>query len=144
MPARSKLNLAVTCILAVGMCGYYFGIFLPKAKRVRVSRDLDRGYAYGCDFYQIWLTSHDLLLHGVNPYTAEMTTRIQLGVFGRAIDAQRPGDPRPYLALFPLPTVYRLPGRAGGAGFLPHAASHWRGRGSVAGARRDAVMASDS
>ena len=57
----------------------------------------------GCDFYQIWLTSHELLFKRVNPYTTEMTTRIQMGVFGRAIDSHRPGDPRPYLALFPYP-----------------------------------------
>ena len=82
---------------------YFFTIFLAHAKTVRIDRDLDGGYAYGCDFYQIWLTSHELLFKRVNPYTAEMTTRVQMGVFGRAVDSQRPGDPRPYLARFPYP-----------------------------------------
>jgi hypothetical protein len=103
MLLRPKLNLALACLLAAGMSGYYFSVFLAKAQTVRASRDLDGGYAYGCDFYQVWLTSHELLFKRVNPYTSEMTARIQMGVFGRVIDAHRPGDPLPYLAHFPYP-----------------------------------------
>lgn len=103
MPSRSKRVVALACLLATGMGFYYFVVFLPKAHAVRASQDLDRGYDYGCDFYQIWLTSRELLLHRANPYTAEMTSRIQIGVFGRVIDPQRPGDPRLYLASFPYP-----------------------------------------
>jgi hypothetical protein len=103
MLLRPNLGLALACLLALGTSGYFFGIFLAKAQAVRISRDLDGGYAYGCDFYQIWLTSHDLLFQRADPYSAETITRVQMGVFGRAVDSRRPGDPRPYLARFPYP-----------------------------------------
>ena len=32
-------------------------------------------YDYGGDFYPIWLTGRELLFHGKNPYTQEMTRR---------------------------------------------------------------------
>jgi hypothetical protein len=82
---------------------YYFQLFLPKVHEARASRDLLGGYTYGCDFYQVWLTSRELIFHRANPYTAEMTAKIQLGLFARRIDPSRPEDPRPNLALYSYP-----------------------------------------
>jgi hypothetical protein len=99
----SKRAVVTSCLLALGMGCFYFAILLPRAHAVRSSRDLMRGYVYGCDFYPLWFTSGELLSHRTNPYTAEMTTRIQLGLFGRTMDPNRPGDPLQNLAVYPHP-----------------------------------------
>lgn len=45
------------------------------------------------DLYPRWLGARELLLHGRNPYTHEITIEIQRGYYGRALDAALPDDP---------------------------------------------------
>jgi Glycosyltransferase family 87 len=103
MGSLTKRALLIACLMAAGMSYYYFATLLPRAHAARTARDLMRGYTYGCDFYPIWLTSHELLSNRTNPYTPEMTTKIQMGLFGRTMDPNRPGDPPQNLATFPHP-----------------------------------------
>jgi hypothetical protein len=46
------------------------------------------------DLYPRWLGARELLRHGRNPYSAEITREIQLGYYGRELDPQRPDDPK--------------------------------------------------
>jgi hypothetical protein len=103
MGPLSKRTLVLSCVLAVGMGYYYFALLLPKAHAARAEHGLGGGHAYGCDFYPIWLTSHELLFGGVNPYTTEMTRKSQIGIYGRTIDPKRPGDPLQNFGVFPHP-----------------------------------------
>jgi Glycosyltransferase family 87 len=65
------------------------------------------------DLYPRWLGARELLLHHRNPYSREITREIQVGYYGRELDATRPSDPKDqqgfaypvYVALFLAPTV---------------------------------------
>ena len=45
------------------------------------------------DLYPRWVGARELLLHGRDPYSAEVTREIQAGYYGRPLDPSRPGDP---------------------------------------------------
>jgi hypothetical protein len=65
------------------------------------------------DLYPVWYGSRELLLHGRNPYNAEVTREIQAGYYGRPIEQARLNDPRneqafaypAYVAFLLAPTV---------------------------------------
>ena len=66
---------------------------MPWVAAVRVAEGLENGYSFGNDFYQVWLTSQELLCHRSDPYRPEMTREIQVGLYGRPLDPNRPEDP---------------------------------------------------
>lgn len=103
MTLRPKRSLAVAAVLAAGMTYYYFGLLIPQVRAVHALHQLDGGYYYGGDLYPIWFTTRELLLHHRNPYTSEMTRDIQVGLFGRALDPRRPGDPPEHYRAFSYP-----------------------------------------
>lgn len=78
------------------------------------------------DLYPRWLGARELLLHGRDPYSGEVTTEIQTGYYGRPLDRNRPGDPKDqqgfaypvYVVFLLAPTVW-IPFSAVQAGF------HW-------------------
>src|ERR1700722_1043977 len=45
------------------------------------------------DLYPRWLGARELLRHGRNPYSAEITREVQQGYYGRPLDPARTGDP---------------------------------------------------
>jgi len=73
------------------MLYYHQKLFLPIAHQASLAKGLGGGYAFGNDFYPLWLTARDAL-RGRDPYSPEMTREIQGGLFGRTLD--RPGDPK--------------------------------------------------
>ena len=93
MRLRSYRTLLLTLLVALGTCYYYFDVLLPQARARDVVNDMGASYAFGGDFYPIWMTGRELLLHGTNPYTPEMTRKIQIGLYGRTMDPRRPADP---------------------------------------------------
>lgn len=88
-----RIALFLVLIVSTGMVYYYVALFLPYAQQLRLAKDLDGGYSFGNDFYPIWLTTGDSLLHHGNPYSPETTRAIQTGLFGRPLDPRNPGDP---------------------------------------------------
>jgi hypothetical protein len=46
------------------------------------------------DLYPRWLGARELLKHGRNPYSLELTREIQQGYYGRPLDPTRPDDPK--------------------------------------------------
>src|ERR1700680_1078008 len=65
------------------------------------------------DLYPRWLGTRELLLHGRDPYSAEVTGEIQQGFYGRPLDPRNPSDPTAqesfvyplYVAFLLAPTV---------------------------------------
>jgi Glycosyltransferase family 87 len=102
-------NIAVCCALlaAAAMLYYHQGLFMPRARQSHASRNLSRGYSFGNDFYQIWITSRECLPRRSNPYSDEVTRRIQVGLYGRVLDPHNPGDPKDRRA-FPYPAFVDL------------------------------------
>ena len=61
------------------------------------------------DLYPSWVAARELLLHGRDPYSAEVTREIQAGYYGRPLDPTRPGDPRDQQGFaYPLYEVFLL------------------------------------
>lgn len=100
---RSHRQLIFAVLIALGTSYYYFDLLLPRARLSDVANNMLGPYAYGGDFYPIWLTGRELLFHGSNPYTPEMTRRIQTGLFGRPMDSHRPADPPTDFRAFSYP-----------------------------------------
>ncbi|MFZ0862264.1 MAG: glycosyltransferase 87 family protein [Candidatus Sulfotelmatobacter sp.] len=90
-------------LVAIGTSYYYFDLLLPQARLRDAANEMVGGYAYGGDFYPIWLTGRELLFHGSNPYTQEMTREIQIGLYGRPMDPSRPADPPANFRAFAYP-----------------------------------------
>lgn len=89
----STLALFLALIGSASMLYYHQGLFMPRVVAVRVAAGLGNGYSFGNDFYQVWLSSQDLLRYRRDPYSPEMTRDIQFGLYGRQLDPNRPGDP---------------------------------------------------
>ncbi|MGB8597352.1 MAG: glycosyltransferase family 87 protein [Candidatus Sulfotelmatobacter sp.] len=94
----AALALGLALVGAASMLYYQFGLFMPRVQTVRAAKHLAGGYAFGNDFYPIWLTSRQWLRNHRDPYSPAVTRDIQIGLFGRPLEAQFPTDP---------PTDYR-------------------------------------
>jgi hypothetical protein len=90
--------LSLALVGAASLVHYHLELFMPRVLEVAKARNLAGGYAFGNDFYPVWLTAREWLREGRDPYSPEMTCEIQKGLFGRPLDPQIPSDP---------PTDYR-------------------------------------
>jgi hypothetical protein len=89
----AALALCLAMVGAASMLYYHLGLFLPRAREVNTARGLGNGYAFGDDFYPIWLTARQWRVAHRDPYSPEMTREIQKGLFGRPLDPRLPTDP---------------------------------------------------
>lgn len=87
------LALCLALIGAASMLYYHHCFFMPRVLAARSAAGLGNGYAFGNDFYQVWLAAREWLRNGRDPYSPEMTREIQIGLFGRPLDPNRPSDP---------------------------------------------------
>jgi hypothetical protein len=92
------IALGLALVGAASLVYYHLGCFMPRVLEVAKARNLAGGYAFGNDFYPVWITAREWLREGRDPYSPEMTRAIQKGLFGRTLDPQIPSDP---------PTDYR-------------------------------------
>jgi Glycosyltransferase family 87 len=85
----------IALAFALAMVYYHLFLFVPRVRalEMRAAGSLGNGYSFGDDFYPVWLTSREALLHHSDPYSPEITREIQIGLFGRPLDARRPSDP---------------------------------------------------
>jgi Glycosyltransferase family 87 len=103
--------LAISVLLCAGMWLYVSRVIVPQQKAYAAIHGNPRGNL--SDLYPRWLGSRELLLHGRDPYSPEITREIQVGYYGRELDASRPDDPGDqeafaypvYVALLLAPTV---------------------------------------
>jgi hypothetical protein len=87
-----KLGLALALVCAASMWFYVSRILVPYQRADAAAHERPRGNL--SDLYPRWLGARELLLHGRNPYSREITREIQMGYYGRELDASRPGDPK--------------------------------------------------
>jgi Glycosyltransferase family 87 len=95
-PSKSKqcaILLALAVFAAAGMVYFHLEIFIPRAIEVRAVRGLASGYSFGADFYPVWLTSREAMVHHRDPYSQEMTRQIQIGLFGCPVEVCSPSHP---------------------------------------------------
>src|SRR6266404_425127 len=108
-PLRSppKLAFAASVLFAAGMWQYFERVLVPHQVTEAGRRGTPRGSL--SDLYPRWLGARELLLHGRNPYSPEITREIQAGYYGRPLDPTRAGDPRDQQAFaYPVYVVFLL------------------------------------
>ncbi len=102
-----SLGLCLALIGAASMLYYHQELFMPSVVAARTKQGLRNDYSFGNDFYQVWLTSRELLRHRSDPYNPEITREIQIGLYGHPLDPPRPGDPVDR-RIFPYPAFTDL------------------------------------
>jgi len=101
------LVLAASLLVAFGVWRWTRAVLVPSntLQAQRAGTPLGNN----SDFYPRWLGARELLLHGRDPYSAEITRESQIGYYGRTIDPHRPGEPRDLAAFaYPIPVVFLL------------------------------------
>ncbi|MBV8477185.1 MAG: DUF2029 domain-containing protein [Acidobacteria bacterium] len=89
---RSALTLALAAVMAASMWCYADFILVPYEVADAARNGRPRGNL--SDLYPRWWGAHELLLHGRDPYSAEVTREIQTGYYGRPLDSARRTDPK--------------------------------------------------
>src|SRR5690242_3930032 len=89
----AALALCLAIVGAAAMLYYHLHIFIPNALESRATHGVGNGYFFGGDFYPIWLVARQSRGNRLDPYSPTMTREIQIGLFGRSLDAQDPSDP---------------------------------------------------
>ncbi|MGA8273111.1 MAG: glycosyltransferase family 87 protein [Candidatus Sulfotelmatobacter sp.] len=92
------LALALALMGAASMVYYHQGLFMPRVLEVRAAKGLAGGYFFGNDLYPVWLTAREWRREHRDVYGPAVTHDIQIGLFGRPLQADIPSDP---------PTDYR-------------------------------------
>jgi hypothetical protein len=111
---RKLLFIVAAILMATSVWFWVQNITIAHQETESRQRDIPRGNL--SDLYPRWLGARELLLHGRDPYAADMTREIQTGYYGRPLDPTRPNDPKDqqafayplYVVLVLAPTV-RLP-----------------------------------
>jgi hypothetical protein len=131
IPPVSRLSPTLRLLLALLLClgAWYWlrAIFIPG--NTAQAQAAGRPIGNNSDLYPRWLGTRELLLHGRDPYSADITREIQVGYYGRPLDSSRPSDPTDqagfaypvYVAFLLAPTVhlqFAAVNRAGGWALL--------------------------
>lgn len=102
----------LTGVLCLGSMWFYMShILVPYQRADATAHGRPRGNL--SDLYPRWLGARALLLQHRDPYSHDVTREIQVGYYGRALDAGRPEDPKDqqafaypaYVVFFLAPTV---------------------------------------
>lgn len=111
MTGAQKFAVVLAPLFAAGMWLYVGRVVVVHQQADAFSRGIPRGNL--SDLYPRWLGSRELLLNHRDPYSAEVTSEIQAGYYGRplaAASAEGPHDQQGfaypvYVALLLAPTV---------------------------------------
>ncbi|MGA7381304.1 MAG: hypothetical protein WBX03_10670, partial [Terriglobales bacterium] len=99
--------MAASVLVCVGVWHWAETILVPAntAKVIAAHRPIGNN----SDLYARWLGARELLLHGRDPYSPEVTREIQTGFYGRPLDPANPSDPREQESfVYPLYVVFLL------------------------------------
>jgi hypothetical protein len=113
-PAISHRRFFLVLIAALCVAGtWIYANHVLVAHQVRYAAAHSRPRGNLSDLYPRWLGARELLLHGRDPYDAEVAREIQAGYYGRSLDPSRPDDPKDeqgfaypvYVVFFLAPTI---------------------------------------
>jgi len=109
---QKPVYLVLASVLcAAGLWTYADRVLIAYQVQDATAHDRPRGNL--SDLYPRWLGARELLRNRRDPYSAEVTSEIQAGYYGRPLDASRPNDPRDkagfaypvYVVFFLAPTI---------------------------------------
>ena len=111
---KPQFGLLLATVAAASMWCYAGFILIPHQRSEAARNGTPRGNL--SDLYPRWLGTRELLLHGRDPYSHEITREIQAGYYGRLLDPNRASDPKdqqgfayPVYVVFVLAPSIRLP-----------------------------------
>jgi hypothetical protein len=103
----SQVVLAASLLVCFGVWHWAEDFAAPAYTAHALS--VNRPIGNNSDLYSWWLGARELLLHGRNPYSAEVTREIQIGYYGRPLDPAKPADPIDQVAFaYPLYAIFLL------------------------------------
>lgn len=98
----------IVAVLASASTWFYMNRIL-RAEQVADAAVHNRPRGNLSDLYPRWLGARELLMHGRNPYSADITREIQQGYYGRPLDPARPDDPKDQQGFaYPVYVVFLL------------------------------------
>ena len=102
------LGLVLAAVLcAAGVWLYAIRVLIPHQMADALAHQRPRGNL--SDLYPQWLAARELLLHGRDPYSPEVTREIQQGYYGRPLDPSRPEEPKDQQGFaYPVYVVFYL------------------------------------
>jgi hypothetical protein len=123
IPYKPICLLLVAVLAAAGVWLYAQRVLVPHQIADAAAHHRPRGNL--SDLYPQWLAARELLLHGRDPYSPEVTRDIQQGYYGRPLDPARPDEPKDqqgfaypvYVTFYLAPTI-RLPFEVVRTGFF--------------------------
>ena len=105
--ANKSYLIVGAALLAAAMWIWVQDIAIPRQQAESAVRGVPRGNL--SDLYPRWLGARELLRRRRDPYGVDITREIQIGYYGRPIDAARPDDPKDQQAFaYPLYVVFLL------------------------------------
>ncbi len=108
---RKRPPYAVVLLLAVAASAstWFYMNRILVAHQVAEATAHNRPRGNLSDLFPRWLGARELLLNHCNPYSAEVTQKIQQGYYGRILDRSNPDDPRDQQAFaYPVYVVFLL------------------------------------
>jgi hypothetical protein len=107
MSVKVQIGVVAAMLAAFSMWAYVDLVLIPFQKAEATAAERPRGNL--SDLYPRWLGAKELILHGRDPYSAEVTREIQEGYYGRQLDATRPHDPKDQQGFaYPVYVVFLL------------------------------------
>src|SRR6202451_3523474 len=88
-----QTSLCLVSLIAAASMWFYVDAILVRYQ-ITDSAAHSRPRGNLSDLYPRWLGARELLRHGRNPYSAQITREIQQGYYGRTLDPGRPDDPQ--------------------------------------------------
>ncbi len=116
MPKRSRFVVGFMLALVASASTWFYVNRILRVQQIADAAAHSRPRGNLSDLYPRWLGARELLLHGRNPYSAEITREIQRGYYGRPLDPTLPNDPKdqqgfayPAYVVFLLAPTVKLP-----------------------------------
>jgi hypothetical protein len=105
--ALPSYALAASLLVCFGVWRWAEYILVPA--NTAHAHATQRPIGNNSDLYPRWLGTRELLLHGRDPYSAEVTREIQQGFYGRPLDPNNPSDPKDQVGFaYPLYVIFLL------------------------------------
>jgi len=102
-----RILFLLAALMAVSMWFYVDRILVGYQVEDAAAHQRPRGNL--SDLYPRWLGARELLLHHRNPYSDDIAIEIQKGYYGRALDSNRPNDPKDQQKfVYPVYVVFLL------------------------------------
>lgn len=94
MRKRPPFVVALALAVVASASTWFYMNRILRAQQIADAAAHNRPRGNLSDLYPRWLGARELLQHGRNPYSAEITREIQQGYYGRPLDPSRANDPK--------------------------------------------------